>query len=423
MYSEKVSFKGSLGQTISGRLEHPVGRFGGWAIFAHCFTCSKQSRAAVALSRALAQHGIGVLRFDFTGIGESEGEFADTDFSSNVADIHTAAVWMAGQGRPVSLLVGHSLGGTASIVAASGIETLKALVSIAAPSEAAHVISQFGDGGEQAEADGSAEVKLGGRPFTITRELIEDLREARVGQAISSLRLPILLLHAPGDQEVSVDHATALFMAARHPKSFVSLDDATHFLDRDEDTDFAASVIAGWAERYMEPDADEREDFRGDGVLVRETQGPGPYQNEVLSRGFRQIIDEPRKLGGSDTGPDPYSMLSAALGGCTSITLRMYADRKGWPVDHIGVAVAHTREHAEDCTDCGEADKIDTFTRTVSIEGDVNEDQIARLLEIADKCPVHRTLESGSRVRSSIEHTSGPSKVSGNPKNSSLTDV
>ena len=423
MYSEKVSFEGSLGQTISGRLEHPVGRFGGWAIFAHCFTCSKQSRAAVALSRELAQHGIGVLRFDFTGIGESEGEFADTDFSSNVADIHAAAAWMAGQGRPVSLLLGHSLGGTASIVAASGIGTLKALVTIAAPAEAAHVISQFGDGGERAEAEGSAEVKLGGRPFTITKALLEDLRKAQVGQSISRLRLPLLILHAPGDKEVSVDHATALFMEARHPKSFVSLDDATHFLDRDEDTDFAASVIAGWAERYVTPDADEGDDFKGDGVLVRETQGVGPYQNEVLTRGFRQIIDEPRRLGGSDTGPDPYSMLSAALGGCTSITLRMYADRKGWPVDHISVAVDHKREHADDCTDCGEADKVDTFTRAVSIEGAVDDDQLARLLEIADRCPVHRTLESGSRVRSAIERKSQSNTVSAKPKNSSLTDV
>jgi len=198
-------------------------------------------------------------------------------------------------------------------------------------------------------------------------------------------------------------------MEARHPKSFVSLDDASHFLDRDEDTDFAAGVIAGWAERYVLPEVEGREDFRGEGVLVRETQGVGPYQNEVITRGFRQIIDEPRKLGGSDTGPDPYSMLSAALGGCTSITLRMYADRKGWPVDHISVAVDHKREHAEDCTDCVEADKIDTFTRTVSIEGAVDDDQLARLLEIADRCPVHRTLESNT--------------VSAKPKNSSLTDV
>lgn len=406
MYSEPVSFTGTTGQTISGRLEHPIGRFGGWAIFAHCFTCSKQSRAAVSLSRALAQHGIGVLRFDFTGIGESDGDFSDTVFTTNVEDIRAAADWMAGEGRPVSLLIGHSLGGTAAIMAAGQIETLKALVTIAAPAEASHVIGQFGKSLAAIEAEGEAEVELGGRPFTVTRQLVDDLREARVGAVISHLRLPLLILHAPGDEEVSVENATALFMAARHPKSFISLDDANHFLDRGTDTDFAADVIAGWAERYVVPDAGGRGDYRGDGVLVRETPGPGPYQNEVLSSGFRQIIDEPRDLGGADTGPDPYSMLSAALGGCTSITLRMYAERKKWPLEHVSVEVSHAREHAADCETCGDADRIDVFRRDITVEGALSEEQLARLLQIADKCPVHKTLESGSKVRSRIENKS-----------------
>ena len=406
MFSEKVSFSGSDGQQIAGRLEHPVGQFVGWAIFAHCFTCSKQSRAAVGLSRALAERGIGVLRFDFTGIGESEGEFSESGISSNVEDIEAAASWMAEQGRPVSLLVGHSLGGTASILAAERLKGLKALVTIGAPSEAKHVIGQFGPSVEEIESDGEASVTLGGRPFTIRREFVDDLREARVGAAVSRLRLPFLILHAPGDEEVSVEHATKLFLEARHPKSFVSLDDSSHFLERDTDTDFAASVIAGWASRYLKPDEDQPPSA-GEGVLVRETAGPGPYQNEVLTGSFRQIIDEPRNFGGSDTGPDPYSLLSAALGGCTSITLRMYANRKDWPVDHIGVAISHTREHASDCDECGEEDKIDIFSRAIHIQGDVTDDQLARLLEIADKCPVHRTLESGSRIRSRIDKKTG----------------
>lgn len=404
MYSEAVTFSGGEGETIAGRIEHPVGRFVGWALFAHCFTCSKQSRAAIAVSRALAERGIGVLRFDFTGIGESAGDFAETSFTTNVTDISAASQWMASQGRPVSLLVGHSLGGAAAIVSAGALEGLKAVATIGAPAETGHAIRQFDDHVDTIEAEGEAEVMLGGRPFTVRRKMLEDLRSADVTKAVAALKLPLLLLHAPADSVVGIENATGLFLAARHPKSFVSMDDADHFLLRDEDTDFAASVIAAWAGRYIQSPAQPDTGTSAFDVTVSETAGTGPYQNEVLTRGFRQIIDEPRKLGGTDTGPDPYSLLSAGLGGCTSITLRMYADRKGWPLEKVSVGVTHTREHAEDCKTCGPDDRIDVFTRSISVQGPLTEEQTQRLMEIADRCPVHRTLESGSLVRSQISH-------------------
>ena len=404
MYSEAVTFNGGEGEPVSGRLEHPVGRFVGWALFAHCFTCSKQSRAAVAVSRGLAERGIGVLRFDFTGIGESGGDFAETSFTTNVSDIRAAATWMAEQGRPVSLLVGHSLGGSAALVSAGAVEGLKAVATIGAPAETGHAIRQFDGHVDTIETKGQAEVVLGGRTFPVRRQMLEDLRTADVSKAIETLRLPVLLLHAPGDSVVGIENATELFVAARHPKSFVSLDDADHFLQREEDTDFAASVIAGWAGRYLLPDTQTDTDASGFDVTVSETAGTGPYQNEVKTRGFRQIIDEPRDLGGSDTGPDPYSLLSAALGGCTSITLRMYADRKGLPLDHVSVGVTHERDHAKDCETCGPEDKVDVFTRSISLRGALADAETERLLEIAERCPVHKTLEKTSVIRSQISH-------------------
>jgi putative redox protein len=409
MYSEAITFEGSDGQTISGRIEHPTGRFSGWAIFAHCFTCSKQSRAAVSVSRALAQRGIGVLRFDFTGIGDSDGNFAETGFSTNVADIEAAANFMGTQGRNPTLLIGHSLGGAAALVAASRLEAVKAVATIGAPSSAAHVVGQFDEQVDTIEREGEADVTLAGRPFRVKRQMLSDLRSARVLDAVSKLAMPVLFMHAPSDGTVGIEHATELFTTARHPKSFVSLDNADHFLLSEADTDYVGNVIAGWAGRYisMAGSGEEGTRLKGD-VVVQETAGIGPYQNEVLTRNFRQIIDEPRKLGGSDTGPDPYSMLSGALGGCTSITLRMYADRKDWPVDQIRVAVSHERTHADDCKSCEPGDKVDVFTRNIHVSGDLTEEQTARLLEIADKCPVHRTLESSSVIRSSIERKLQP---------------
>lgn len=403
MHKETVHFQSRDGKDLAGRLDHPVGEVRGWAIFAHCFTCSKQSHASVRVARGLAERGIGVLRFDFTGLGESDGEFEETNFSSNVADLVSAAEWMAGQGHAPGLLVGHSLGGAASVVAAHQIDSVKALATINAPADAEHVIQNFGESLETIETEGQARVDLAGRPFTITRDFVQDVRGANVTEAAGQLGLPLLVLHAPTDQVVGIDNASELFRAARHPKSFVSLDQADHVLSRPEDSAFAASMIAAWASRYLDGETGSGDlPSQTHDVIVRETGRAGPFQNEVFINGQRYLADEPEAVGGSGTGPDPYGWLSTALGACTSMTLRMYARHKDWPLERVTVRLNHEKAHAEDCESCGPKDKIDVFDRQITVEGELSEEQVARLLEIADRCPVHRTLESEVRVRSDI---------------------
>lgn len=404
MQSETVRFKGSTGGELSGRLDHPDGEVRGWAVFAHCFTCSKQSRASIRVSRRLAEHGIGVLRFDFTGLGDSDGDFSETSFSSNVADLVAAAEWMKATSRTPGLMIGHSLGGAAAIVAATRLPGLNAVATINAPGDASHVIDQFADDVDRIETEGRAEVSLAGRPFTITRDFVEDVRGASVTDAASALRLPLLLLHAPGDNVVGIDNATTLFRAAHHPKSFISLDKSDHFLSEDGDTEFAADMIATWAGKYLGTVVSPAPVEQTHDVIVRETGEAGPFQNEAFIGGKRYILDEPVSMGGSDTGPSPYDMVTAGLGGCTSMTLRMYADRKGWPLERVSVRLNHAKVHAEDCIECGPRDKIDRFTCEINLEGDLDAAQVERLQEIAEKCPVHRTLKSEVEINTEIRH-------------------
>lgn len=404
MQSQRVEFSNLNGETLSGVLEVPAGEAAGWAVFAHCFTCSKKSLAASRVARGLAERGIGVLRFDFTGLGESDGDFATSGFSSNVNDLISSVNWMAASGRPVSLMIGHSLGGAATVVAAGKLEGVKAVATIGAPSDASHVIDQFKDSVPEIEAEGRARVNLGGRPFTLSRAFLDDVREATVISAVKRLRKPLLILHAPSDEVVGIDNATDLFIAAKHPKSFVSLDTADHLLTGKADSGFVADVISGWSARYIDiaaprPDASQQQENR---VVVQETGENGPYQNEVLVGGRRFFADEPASMGGADTGPDPYALVVAGLGACTSITLRMYANRKKWPLERVSIGLEHEKRHAEDCFDCGPSDRIDVFTRYIQIEGDLDDKQRARLLEIADRCPVHRTLEHGAKVETHL---------------------
>ena len=403
MQSQRVEFSNPQGETLSGVLETPESAVSGWAIFAHCFTCSKKSLAASRVARGLAERGIGVLRFDFTGLGESDGDFSTSGFSSNVADLKLAANWMAAAGRPVSLMIGHSLGGAATLVAAKEIISVKAVATIGAPSDAGHVVEQFKQSVPEIEAVGRAQIDLGGRPFTLSKAFLDDLRSATVLDAVKALKKPLLILHAPADQVVGIDNATDLFMAAKHPKSFVSLDRSDHLLTGKSDAGFVIDVIAGWSARYIDaaPIAQSASP-QVNKVVVRETGENGPYQNEVLIGGRRFFADEPASVGGADTGPDPYAWVEAGLGACTSITLRMYANRKKWPVDRISISVDHAKRHAEDCVDCGPGDKIDVFTRYIEIDGNLDDEQRARMLEIADRCPVHRTLENGAKVETHL---------------------
>ena len=402
MPNQKVVFENQSGQALSGILDLPVKPPVGYAMFAHCFTCSKNLRAAGNIARALNDAGIAVLRFDFTGLGQSEGEFADTNFSSNVADLLAAVDYLAQEHEAPSLLIGHSLGGTAVLQAASQVESAVAVATIGSPSEPAHVSRMFAGSEETLREHGEATVDLGGRPFLMKQQFLDDLDKQDLRSTIGALRKALLIMHAPLDNVVEVDNASALFVAAKHPKSFVSLDNADHLLSQETDSRYAGHVLAAWASRYL-PEVVASEALRAnDGEVVARTR-LGGFRTDVRLGDHHLVADEPRSVGGRDLGPTPYDLLSAALATCTSMTLRMYANHKNLDLDSATVRVEHDKVHAEDCVDCETADgKIDEFRRTISLEGDLTEAQQNRMLEVADRCPVHRTLHGEIKVRSRL---------------------
>jgi len=413
MPSEKLTFEGATGDRLVGRLETPVGEEPlAYALFAHCFTCSKDLKAAVNISRALAAERIAVLRFDFTGLGESAGDFADTNFSSNVGDLVAAAEFLEREYRAPELLVGHSLGGAAVLQAAARLPEAAAVATVGAPAEPEHVKHHFEGSLEEIRRGEEAEVTLAGRTFTIRRQFIEDLEATRMEESVASLRRALLIFHSPTDRIVGVDNAARIYGWAKHPKSFVSLDRADHLLSRSSDSRYVGAVLAAWARKYLE-DADlEAEDGRLESWSASEDRvavriGRDRYRTEIMAGGHPLVADEPASMGGGDRGPSPYDLLNAALGACTAITLRMYADRKEWPLESVEVELTHGKVHAEDddraCRREGEGApaKIDEISRKLRIEGELSGEQRERLLEIADRCPVHRTLEHGvlSRTR------------------------
>lgn len=403
--SERVEFTGALGETLAAKLELPAGPPAAYALFAHCFSCSKDILAASRIARRLTAAGFAVLRFDFTGLGQSEGDFANTNFSSNIHDLLAAARYMDAEHGAPALLVGHSLGGAAVIAAAGDLPSVKAVATIGAPADANHVTHQFAEMVDAIKRDGRAEVSLSGRSFTIKKQFLDDIAGHALEEAAADLRRPLLILHSPVDQVVGIDNASRLFVAAKHPKSFVSLDDADHLLRGERDALYAADVIASWAARYvLSPGPAVPQADRDGAVIVRET-GRGPFENHVVDGDHVLVADEPVSVGGFDAGPSPYGYLSAALGACTSMTLRMYATRKSLPLDRVTVRTAHSKGHAEDCEACldGQERNVDIFEREIVLEGALDEAQRARLLEIADKCPVHRTLNSPVVIRTRLK--------------------
>lgn len=387
MGTQPFHFIGEAGKRLFGRIEMPSGRVRGWTIFAHCFTCGKDNRAAVRIARILAQHGVGVLRFDFAGLGESEGDFADSRFSLDVQDLAAAAKAMAEDGKIPSLLIGHSLGGAAAIAAAALLPSIHAVATINTPFDVAHTLHQFDPTAlTTIEAKGAADVQLAGRPFRVGKGLIDDLRRQDQGARIAELHRALLVMHAPLDQTVGIENATKIFVSARHPKSFVSLDGADHLLSRAADADRAGAMIAAWAAPYLVAPVDEPPPAVD---AEAEETGAGKFQLSITAGGAIFLADEPVSAGGLGTGPSPFDLLSAALAACTTMTLRLYADHKGWPVTRIRTAVGHQKDPTDPLPDL--------FDRRIAIEGALDSDQRARLLEMADRCPVHRTLERGSR--------------------------
>jgi len=400
--SEKLMLPNATGQQLAARLDLPVdGQPIAYALFAHCFTCTKNLRAVTNISRALTQQGIGVLRFDFTGLGESEGDFADTNFSSNVADLVAAAEYLAEHFAAPNLLVGHSLGGAAVLQAASQLPAVTAVVTIGAPSNPSHVKETFVDAIETIEAKGEATVQLAGRPFTIKKQFLDDLDSSKMQETIRTLQRALLVMHSPLDNTVGVENAADIFTAAKHPKSFVSLDHADHLLSNGADSLYVGSMIAAWVQRYISrAETAQEPDPTVDRVVVRTEHS---YTSQVLASGHGLLLDEPIAVGGNNLGPTPYDYLLAGLGGCTGITLRMYADRKGWPLDAVEVHLRHDQIHAADCEACESATgKIDRIEREIKLEGALSEEQQTRLLEIAEKCPVHRTLHNEIHVATAL---------------------
>ncbi|UAJ11327.1 bifunctional alpha/beta hydrolase/OsmC family protein [Glacieibacterium megasporae] len=387
MSTRPFDFANAAGHRLSGRLELPAGPPHAWALFAHCFTCGKDNLAAVRIARRLAGAGIAVLRFDFTGLGASEGDFAATNFTLNVADLVAAAAAMTAADMPPTLLIGHSLGGAAVLAAAGSLPDILAVATIAAPFDVAHVLAQVSpDALAEIERSGMADVRLGGRPFTLGKQFVDDVRKHDQNARIASLKRPLLLLHAPRDKVVTIDNATQIFLAAHHPKSYVSLDGADHLLSNPRDADFAADMIAAWASRYLP--AAITAVASGYDAEAEET-GMGKFQLAIRAGQAAFIADEPVSVGGLGSGPSPYDLLCAGLAACTTMTLRLYATSKGWPVERIRTAVGHRKE--------ADAVPPDVFTRQITIVGDLDDAQRAKLGGAADRCPAHRTLEQGSR--------------------------
>ena len=412
MITQKLEFPGHTGEMLAARLDTPDETPHAYALFAHCFTCSKDIFAASRISTSLVERGFAVLRFDFTGLGMSEGEFANTNFSSNVTDLVKAADFLRENHAAPTLLIGHSLGGAAVLAAAAEIDEVRAVATIGAPAEPIHVQKQLGDKVEQIREQGQVEVDLGGRPFRIQKQFLDDLEASTIRQRVHDLGRALLVMHSPVDAIVDIDNARKLFEAARHPKSFISLDDADHLLRKRRDAEYAASVLAAWASRYL-PEVQVAADLRAQDVSPEETleegvvevaeTGAGQFANQVRAGKHRLPTDEPTRMGGTDTGPSPYDYLLAALGACTSMTLRMYAQRKKLALDKVSVRLSHQRVHAPDCADCqSEEGQISEIHRVIDLKGNLSADERASLLAIADKCPVHRTLEHEIKVRSRL---------------------
>jgi putative redox protein len=397
MPTERFQFPGADGQQLAATLDTPEREITAYALFAHCFTCGKDVLAAKRIAVALAAKGIAVVRFDFTGLGSSEGDFANSTFSSNVADLVRAADHLRKTRKAPAILIGHSLGGAAILAAAGQIPDAKAVVTIAAPSDPAHVTGLFVDRIADIREHGRAEVSLAGRPFPITREFLDDIAEHNLMAHVAKLHRALLVMHAPTDDTVGIDNATRIFVAAKHPKSFVSLDGADHLLSERRDAAYVAEIITAWASRYLEPVVSEEAAALGEAprnVVVRETR-TSKFQQAVSIGPHLLLADEPVAAGGEDSGPGPYDFVLAGLGACTSMTMRLYADRKSLPLERTTVTLSHSKIHAEDCAECEtKVGMLDQIERVITMEGALDAEQRKKLMEIADKCPVHRTLTS-----------------------------
>jgi len=398
----KVTFKNNTGYELSARLELPIDQHPvAYALFAHCFTCSKNIRAVRSISQCLTKGGIAVLRFDFAGLGDSEGDFSDTNFTSNVADLTAASSYLADNLIAPTILIGHSLGGAAVLAAASEIPSVKAVVTIGAPAEPAHVQHLVQSASEEIEANGQARVHIGQQSFNIKKQFLEDIQQTRLRDKINRLGKALLILHAPQDRIVSIENAEKIYVAARHPKSFISLDGADHLLTRKEDGHYVGEVIASWVKRYIDKPAENL--LHSNSQVAVRLNAADAFTSEVKSGKHHFVADEPESVGGNDFGPSPYELVSSALGACTVMTLHMYARRKKWDLKEVIVHIDHHKNYAETLVADGrKPQKIDVFSKRITLVGDLDDAQKARLLAIADRCPVHRTLHGEVDIQTKL---------------------
>lgn len=403
MNSVKVTFQNNDVQLLAGRLELPIDQDPhNYVIYAHCFTCTKDFSATRNVSRALAGEGFGVLRFDFTGLGDSDGNFSNTNFSSNVSDIEAAAKFLSEEYKAPSLLVGHSLGGAAVIFAGSKIDSVQAVATIGAPSNPAHVQKQLGAKIETIMAEGQAVVTLAGRAFTFKKQFVEDLKSSACADAANKLRKALLIMHSPEDATVAIENAEEIYHAARHPKSFVTLSGSEHLLIDKKNAAYVGKMIAGWAARYIKLPEEESISTKYD--VVASLDDDDGYTTQLKLGSHYLKADEPEKVGGNNYGPTPYELLAGSLSACTAMTIQMYARRKGWKINNVEVHTSYSREYALDCETCGDdSAKIDTFRRDINLESDLDVSQIKRIMEIANKCPVHKTLEKEVQIISKLK--------------------
>nr|WP_299343901.1 bifunctional alpha/beta hydrolase/OsmC family protein [Allomuricauda sp.] len=404
MNTQKVEFENAKGEKLVGRLELPVDQHPhNFALFAHCFTCSKNLLAVKNISRSLTANGFAVLRFDFTGLGESEGDFADTNFSGNVEDLVAAADYLKENYTAPTLLIGHSLGGAATIFAAADIKSVNALVTIGAPANPVHVRHLLKSGLEEIESKGEAVVNLSGRDFKIKKQFLDDLETKSLATTAKSLRKPLLIMHSPQDDTVSIKNAEEIYVAAHHPKSFVSLDGADHLLSNKEDSRYVGEVIAGWAKRYLTIAAKVDSSLTSKHQVAASLDQEDGFTTQMKVGSHYMVADEPIDFGGNDFGPSPYELVSAGLSACTAMTVQMYARHKGWPLENIEVHTSYSKSHAQDCANCeDDRSKIDTFHREIKLSGNLDTQQKDKMMQIADKCPVHRTLHSATQVISTL---------------------
>jgi putative redox protein len=405
MQFKNLEFKNKDGQTLSARLDFPVdGKPLAYALFAHCFTCSKNIKAVAHISRALTREGIAVLRFDFTGLGESEGNFADTNFSSNVDDLIVAADFLKSNYSAPQILIGHSFGGAAVLQAADRISSATAVVTIAAPSDPQHVTHALGSAAASIQNQGQANVTLAGRTFTLKKQFLDDLDFVNMVDTLKNLDRALLVLHSPIDETVAIENAAQIFQAARHPKSFISLDTADHLLTNAEDSLYAGSVIAAWAHKYVGTSLEEEPKTDADENQVITRIGKSGYVTDIMAAGHGLVADEPASMGGTDKGPAPFDLLMAGLGTCKAMTLRMYSNRKQWPLEAVTVKLNHKKIDTADCETCQTKEgQLDQFNCEIELSGELDDNQKQRLMQIADRCPVHRTLKSEVVIKTELK--------------------